>query len=108
MIPDTVEKCDVYFSRFSNLTEITIPGSVKKFGGNFQNMDKLETITVEEGVQEISGNSMVSNCSSLETIDLSGKFKIYNPVPAAFDFSRETEKYFSSGWCRDQKGIRII
>ena len=53
MIPDTVEKCDVYFSRFSNLTEITIPGSVKKFGGNFQNMDKLETITFEEGVQEI-------------------------------------------------------
>lgn len=83
MIPDTVEKCDVYFSRFSNLTEITIPGSVKKFGGNFQNMDKLETITVEEGVQEISGNSMVSNCSSLETIDLPESLK-YITGPAAF------------------------
>ena len=83
MIPDTVEKCDVYFSRFSNLTEITIPGSVKKFGGNFQNMDKLETITFEEGVQEISGNSMVSNCSSLETIDLPESLK-YITGPAAF------------------------
>lgn len=83
MIPDTVEKCDVYFSRFSNLTEITIPGSVKKFGGSFQNMNKLETITFEEGVQEISGNSMVSNCSSLETIDLPESLK-YITGPAAF------------------------
>ena len=83
MIPDTVEKCDVYFSRFSNLTEITIPGSVTKFGGSFQNMNKLETITFEEGVQEISGNSMVSNCSSLETIDLPESLK-YITGPSAF------------------------
>lgn len=83
MIPDTVEKCDVYFSRFSNLTEITIPGSVKKFGGSFQNMNKLETITFEEGVQEISGNSMVSNCSSLENIELPESLK-YITGPAAF------------------------
>lgn len=32
-IPDTVETCNSYFRCFSNLEEITIPGSVKTFSG---------------------------------------------------------------------------
>lgn len=82
-LPDTLTKADVGFSKFPNLTELTIPGKVENFGGNFQNMDKLQTLTFAEGVGVISGNSMLRNCEKLTTLNLPSTLQSITS-PAAF------------------------
>lgn len=71
-LPETLESVNsLGFSRFPNLTTITIPGSVKDFNGTFQNMTKLTSVTFKEGVETISNTSNpFGNCSNLTEINL--------------------------------------
>ena len=75
ILPDTLLDANVTFSKFPNLTELTIPGSVKNFDGDFQNMDKLQSLTFSEGVEEISASSMVNYCTALTTVNLPSTLK---------------------------------
>ena len=76
VIPETVTSVDgMRFSKFPDLTSLTIPGSVKNFNGSLQSMSKLQTLTFEEGVEEISSNFMVNNCSALSTVNLPSTLK---------------------------------
>lgn len=75
--PNTVTEITGSFRNFTELKELTIPGSVKTISGQgiLQSMDTLETLTFGEGVETISCNSMVSGDSNLTTINLPSTLK---------------------------------